>query len=321
MHNDFDTTAKEILNLSDRAIVAFLNACLGASFPPEARVTRANAEYRLPSLSGKRRSRPKTIVADKVLLVEEAGHCHVEIQLCRKPGMAFRMFRYDIAEALEHPTEKDGVWAVNFPRSMVIYLEPAAGTPERELLRVFFPDGARYNYSTPVIKLTELSVKELAELHLVIFAPLYLLKLRKRVKRARTHEKREELAAELKKIYGELDAAMVREEEAGNMTEMDRVKILDMTEVLHQKLYGEYTEFEEEFMGIEFPNLRIIEKAFAERDEERRLREEAVSKAELDRQRLKDAARNILKAGQPVEQVAQWTGLPLETVQMLAAQF
>jgi predicted transposase YdaD len=37
-------------------------------------------------------------------------------------------------------------------------------------------------------------------------------------------------------------------------------------------------------------------------------------------QRLRDTARNILKAGQPVEQVAQWTGLPRETVQALAAQ-
>ncbi|MDR2784801.1 MAG: hypothetical protein LBB83_02685 [Treponema sp.] len=106
---------------------------------------------------------------------------------------------------------------------------------------------------------------------------------------------------------------------------------------------------------MEFPNLRVIEKLHAEIDEaasrvaelerareeerrsreeaaskvaeleqaheeERRSREEALSMAELDRQRLRDTARNILKAGQPVEQVVQWTGLSVETVRALAAQ-
>jgi hypothetical protein len=75
---------------------------------------------------------------------------------------------------------------------------------------------------------------------------------------------------------------------------------------------------------MEFPNLRVIEKLHAEIDEAasrvaelERAREEAVSMA---RQRLRDTARNILRAGQPVEQVAQWTGLPPETVRALAAQ-
>jgi hypothetical protein len=146
---------------------------------------------------------------------------------------------------------------------------------------------------------------------LVIFAPLYLLKLRRRVNRARTHEEREGLAGELKAIYREMEAALAAEAAAGNMTEVDNLKIVGMTEVLHQELYGEYNEFEEDTM--DFSNLRVIEKLHAER-------EEAVSRAELDRQRLRDTARNILKAGQPAEQVAQWTGLPLETVQTLAAQ-
>jgi predicted RNA binding protein with dsRBD fold (UPF0201 family) len=43
---------------------------------------------------------------------------------------------------------------------------------------------------------------------------------------------------------------------------------------------------------------------------ERRSREEAVSRAELDRQQIRDTARNILKAGQPVEQVVQNTAFP-----------
>jgi hypothetical protein len=144
------------------------------------------------------------------------------------------------------------------------------------------------------------------------------------------------LAAELGKIYGELGGAMRREKEAGNMTEVDGDKIVRMTEVLHKKIYGEYTEFEEERMNSSnlSEDMRLIEKLHQELDEERRFREEerrsreaAISKAveleqsrEKERQRFRDTARNILRLGLPVEQVAQATGLPLETVQALAAR-
>jgi hypothetical protein len=66
--------------------------------------------------------------------------------------------------------------------------------------------------------------------------------------------------------------------------------------------------------------MRLIERLHSEMDGIRHSREEAVSRVELDRQQLRDTARNILKAGQPVEQVVQWTGLPREMVQTLAAQ-
>jgi hypothetical protein len=233
--------------------------------------------------------------------------------------MALRMFRYDVAEALEHPAEEDGVQTISFPKSLIIYLEPGAGAPDYESLRVRFPDGSCYEYRTPVIKLTELSVKELSERHLVIFAPLYILKLRRKVRRAKTQDERKRLAAELRKIYGDLGTAMKREQEAGNMTKVDGDKIQRITEILHQEVYGSYTEFEEESMKTSSlsEDMRLIERLHEEIDKERRFREEAVSMAE---QRLRDTARNILKAGQPVEQVAQWTGLPPETVQALAAR-
>jgi uncharacterized protein (UPF0335 family) len=222
--------------------------------------------------------------------------------------MALRMFRYDAAEALEHPLNEGGVETVSFPQSLVIYLEPAAGAPDSELLRIRFPDGFCYEYRTPMIKLTELSVEGLLERHMVIFAPLYILKLRKRAKKARTETERRGLAAELKEIYKEIGEALGREKEGGNLSEVDGDKVLGMTEVLHREVYGGYNEFEEE--GMDFSSLRVIEKLHKEK-------EEAVSRAELDRQRT---ARNILRLGLSVEQVTQATGLPRETVQTLAAQ-
>jgi signal transduction histidine kinase len=140
--------------------------------------------------------------------------------------------------------------------------------------------------------------------------------LRQKLKQAKTPEERRRLAAELKRIYRETGEALKQEKKNGNMTEMDEDKIMRMTGVLHRKVYGEYNEFEEDGMSLS-DDMRVIEKLHAEkaeleqsREEERRLREE-------ERQRT---ARNILRLGLPVEQVAQCTGLPQETVQALAAQ-
>jgi hypothetical protein len=329
MHNDFDNAAKEILSLSNQAIIPFLNANFSAAHPPDAAVIRTNTEYRLPSHSGKRRPGGKTVIADEVLLVGENSRYHIEIQLDRRAGMALRMFRYDAAEALEHPLNENGVETIDFPKSLVIYLEPTAGVPDHEMLRVRFPDGSCYEYRTPVIKLTELSVEGLLERHMVIFAPLYVLKLRKKAKQAKTEKEREGLAAKLEGIYREIGEALEREKEGGNLSEVDEDKILRMTEVLHGEIYGGYNEFKEEAM--DFSSLRVIEKLHKEMEDVRRSREEAVSRAteleqsreeavsraELDRQRT---ARNILRLGLSVEQVTQATGLPRETVQILAAQ-
>jgi hypothetical protein len=178
-------------------------------------------------------------------------------------------------------------------------------------------------------------VGELVERHLLIFAPLYIIRLRRKLKRAKTHEKRKHLAVELKEIYEKIAEAMKREKEAGNMTEVDENKLVNITELLHEKMYGEYNEFKEETMSMGIPErMRLIEKLYAEIDEVKssreaavskvveleQSREEAVSRVELERQRLRNTAQNILRLGLSVEQVTQATGLPQETVQTLAAQ-
>jgi hypothetical protein len=330
MPKDFDDAAKEILNLSDSAIIPFLNASFSASHPPDSRVVRTNTEYRL---SPAKAASGKTIIADEVFLVGDTDRYHIEIELTRKAGMALRMFRYDAAEALEHPAEEGGVQTINFPKSVVIYLEPPANTPDYELLRVRFPDGVCYEYRVPVIKLTELSVEELVERRLLIFAPLYILKPRRKLKRAKTPGERKRLAAELAKTRKALDEALNREQEAGNITEVDGNKITEMTKLLRDKLYGGYTELKEKTMNIP-QRMRLIERLCSEMDEikrsreeiarsfevERRSREEIARSFEAEKQRLRDTARNILQLGLSVEQVTHATGLPQETVQALAAQ-
>jgi hypothetical protein len=246
MHNDFVSAAKEIFNLSDRAIIPFLNANFSASHPPDARVIRINTKHRFPL--EKIYSQGKTIIADEVFLIndiDDSFRYHIEIQLDRRANMDIRRFLYDATEVLEHATKENGVWTSIFPRDLVIYLEPSSGIPDVEIVRVHFADDFCYDLRTQVIKLTELSVEELVKRHLVLFAPLYILKLRKKLKRAKTSEERKRLAVEMKKIYREIGKALKQEKESENMTEVDEDKIMRMTEVLQRKVYGEYNEFED----------------------------------------------------------------------------
>jgi hypothetical protein len=113
-----------------------------------------------------------------------------------------------------------------------------------------------------------------------------------------------------------LDVALNREQEAGSITEVDGNKITEMTKLLRDKLYGGYTELKEKTMNIP-QRIQLIERLCSEMDDIKRSREEIARSFEAERrsreperQRLRDTARNILKAGQPVEQVLQWTGVP-----------
>ena len=58
------------------------------------------------------------------------------------------------------------------------------------VLSLEFPDGGSYDYAIKTLKFLDHGLKELEEKRLVILLPFYVLKLRKRVVSARSHERR-----------------------------------------------------------------------------------------------------------------------------------
>ncbi|MDR2483484.1 MAG: hypothetical protein LBD08_07640 [Treponema sp.] len=71
-------------------------------------------------------------------------------------------------------------------------------------------DGTSHTFTYPALKLLDYTVEELEERGLSILLPFYLLKLKKRVRAARTPEKRQELAGEMKDLVEKLTAALER---------------------------------------------------------------------------------------------------------------
>ena len=142
---------------------------------------------------------------------------------------------------------------------------------------------------------------------MVILLPFYLLKLRKRVKRAlklpaaRSKARLRKLAAELHEIEEELMAVLERSREAGIISESDALEILEHSEQMHEELYSSYEEFMEE-ESILLKRLETHGKEWvAAREEVKRVRQEA-ERAKRESERMRQEAERMR---QEVERIKQ----------------
>jgi hypothetical protein len=283
----FDELFKALMHLSDTAVTTFINALFSASHPPGSTVHQLNTE--LPHQGwGK-------IIADMVITItepindsantlKEAGPLDIpasvpvttyliEAQIKDDDTMALRVFQYAFAigrqEAQKSKPQEDGIITIPLPQARVIYLEPTSHTPDVLHLRLESPDGAggAWDYRVKTLKVLDHSIRELEELNLALLLPFYLLKIRKRLKRAKTGVKRQQLAKELDHINAEMIGAYRRGEAAGQITVDDRTKLFELTKQLHDDLYLGYTEFKEAGMALDLSRIEAIDREAAQREE------------------------------------------------------
>lgn len=184
----FDAIFKRLMSLSDMAIVQFINGVFGADHSPDSKVEHLATEYISKDLKKK--------FLDILIAINSENLYHIEAQIDDDADMAIRLFEYGYAVALHSKSVEDGITRIKFPNARVIYWETSAKTPDVALLRLEFPDGSTHDYSAPSFKFLEHSIEELDQM--VILLPFYILKLRKRVKAAKSSEERQELAEEMK---------------------------------------------------------------------------------------------------------------------------
>jgi hypothetical protein len=124
--------------------------------------------------------------------------------------MSFRIWNYSCLEGMRNRTAKGHVTEIKLVSAIVIYLEPGSSTPDTLSVRITGMDGTSHTFTYPTLKLLDYMVEELEERGLSILLPFYLLKLRKRVQAARTPEKRQELAGEMKYLMEKLTSGLER---------------------------------------------------------------------------------------------------------------
>jgi hypothetical protein len=287
----FDFILKQLMRLSNAAVINFINGLFGTKHPLDSKVEYPNTE----NVSRKLRR----LMSDTIVIIGGVHVFHIEAEIGDDENIVVRVFEYGFMEGLRTKTvSKDGSRiSMKFPNARIIYWETTKKTPDEVTLSLEFPDGKNYNYKVKTFKFLDHSVDELEKGKLAILLPFYVLKLRKRAVSARTSRRRAELAGEMKSILDELVAAADRSERTGLMGEADKRIVLEHMDRLYRELFAQYTEFKEADVMLQD---RILTYS-----------EEAAEEAELK------VAKRMLERGMALSEIAEIVELPMDKLQTL----
>jgi predicted transposase/invertase (TIGR01784 family) len=295
----FDLIFKQLMmDLSDRAIVQFINGLFNVDHPLDSVVTRLNTE----SVSGKLRP----LRSDMILSINGLSY-HIEDEIHENDRMVLRVFEYGFAEAVRTKTVSDDGRKITlkFPSTRIIYWEAAKDAPDEVILSQEYPDGGHYNYKVKVFNFLEHGIEELERQKLAILLPFYVLKLRRSTVWARTSNRRAELATEMKSIVDGIVTVVERCAKAGVMSESDKRTVLEHTERLYKELFKQYSEFKEADTVLQERILTYSEEA------ELKGRQEGRQEGKLE------VASNLLANGVSPDIIVKSTGLSPDQIKNL----
>jgi hypothetical protein len=312
----FDRIFKRLMELSDLAMIHFINGLFGADHPVDSVVGRPKTETVSENL--------RQLLSDTLISINGKSVYHIEAESGGQ-NIVVRVFEYGYAEAMRTKTaSSDGQKILlKFPNARIICWEPTGRTPDEVTLALEFPDGSLHDYRVKTLKFLEHGIKELAERKLTILLPFYVLKLRKSVKSAKTKERRAELGKEMKSILDEVVETVERSAESGVMGEPDKRSVLEYTERMYRELYARYEELKEADAMLQERILTYSEEAELrgmERGMERGI-ERGIERGMARGMEKKafDVARKLLTRGMALTEIAELAGLPLEDVKTLVS--
>ena len=302
----YDKIFKRILTLSNVAVINFINGIFNRNFPKDSKLTYNWTENIKNSLE-------KTI-ADTIITVNDTEKFHAEVQINNDSTIALRVFDYGYQDALKYRKTETGRIILEFPQPKVIFLEHNSSTPDTVILELKFGSQGNFEYNIPTMKFLDYSIEELNSRHLVILLPLYLLKLRKEIEK----EQSKENALKLKALINDgIIKSIEDNERAGNITHEDTVILVSLLEKLYTHLYGGIKKFKEEGVKDIMAEKLIldIDRVMYERDKVMHERDKAIQEYEKREEKAKlEIAKNMLDSGMKIEQVANFTKLPLSKI-------
>jgi hypothetical protein len=288
----FDLLFKQLLHLSTRAIVSFINGLFGTKHPPDSTV-----EY-LSTETVSKKLRP--LMSDTRLRINNDTYI-IEAQISFDGDMMIRVFEYGYYSGLSEKTFEDTIGGtirtIKIPPARIIYWEGTGQTPSTQTLRLRFSDGSYYDYGVETFEPLKHSVKELGKKGLAILLPFYVLKLRKQVEKAAPGAERKRLTGGMRELFEELEQTAASCEKKGVIEGTDAIEIMTGLERLFRELYGQYDEFVEEDSMLQ-EKLDLYTDKFKE-------------------EKALEIAKNFLAFGLSPEDVAKNTGLPLRKVKAL----
>ena len=231
----YDRTFKRILTLSDKAVINLINGLFGTEHPTNSKITYNWTEHQDNNLKG--------TLSDSILTINDKDIYHIEAQMTEDEEIVFRVFEYGFGHAYKNRSLTKKGETLVFPQPRVIYLDEGKKdkVEDEYTLTLRFKGQGTFTYKVPVVKLQNISTKELSDKKMVILIPFFLLKLRKKLEKVRTKENIEELQ---NLIVNDIMGSIEKNEKAGNISIQDALELRDLTWKLYKDIYSGYQEVE-----------------------------------------------------------------------------
>ena len=294
-NNIYDRISKRCLSLSKRSTINLINGIYNKEYPPDSQVDYNWTEHTADDMT--------RTLADTIVTINRQTSYHIEIQMYPEGESDLRMFEYGYRHALT--TRDDGKNNIlRFPEPHILYLYENGNAPDYQELTVDFGEQGTFCYRVPTFNYLKMPLEELEKRKLVVLIPFQLLRLRKAIEKERTPEN---IAALKTLISRDIMETIKTNEEAGNISHAEGVRLGQMALLLYHHLYDQYEEMEREGVNIMAEEALILDIDIIEHQYEKTI--QAIQKEQF--------ALKLMLKGFSDEEIQKETGFSLEELKAL----
>lgn len=246
IHTIYDRIGKRCLALSKRSTIQLINGLYEKNYPEDSAVEYNWTEHHDDDL--------KKTLADTIVTINHKDSYHLEMQMTVDEDIVLRVFEYGFGHAMKHRSGSE--YVLRFPRPMVIYFCEAESSPDYLTLSVVFEDQGTFEYHVPVVKFQQIPLEELKRRKLCVLLPFQILRLKKAIDKERTPEN---LHALKELIFHDIIDSIHENVEAGNLSQMEASKLVEMTLKLYRHIYNRYAEMEAVGMNTMVEDALVLE--------------------------------------------------------------
>ncbi|MCI8924270.1 MAG: hypothetical protein HFI45_09815 [Lachnospiraceae bacterium] len=279
----WDEMLKRQIELYPSMLLPLIREIFGKKYPDEADVKMLSTEYVVSKVHKHGENVIEAIRSDLLIQVGIKDLYHMECQM--KPGgnIAVRMLEYDMNIALVHGLE----WAdaggkkhahkyiVKFPQSALLYLDSTSKTPDQESCIIIFPDGTKFEYGIPVLKVQGYTPEMAAKKGLGLLFPYFPIRFKhkfdaiiKRMenpsKSCTAHAQMKAFQKDLTKFIDECIIIIKREEENGTLSNEAAIDIVGLIGKACDHLFHGEPELLWEVHEVMKPAIRLLSEQFKE---------------------------------------------------------
>lgn len=201
MSKIFDSVFRTLCERNSRLLIPVVNECFNKNYSINEKIDLLSGEHHI--MPNAETDGTEERITDSCIRVCDKLY-HIECQSTDDGTMVLRMVEYDFFIALEHASKSEaGIYEMQFPLSCVLYLRHNANTPNRQVMRISFPNGKSIEYEVPIFKVQSISYKEIIEKKLYFLIPYYIL----RYEKLDTDEGFQEMLKEYEVLHSALDKA------------------------------------------------------------------------------------------------------------------